>query len=62
MTNSIWFLPQVDEIIMLENGRIVEMGSYDELVNRGGIFSVYLAKHRQEDKEDEENEENQETK
>lgn len=47
---------------MLENGRIVEMGSYDELVNRGGIFSVYLAKHRQEDKEDEENEENQETK
>jgi ABC-type multidrug transport system fused ATPase/permease subunit len=43
VTNSLSFLPQVDEIIMLENGAVVEMGSYDALKNKpDGIFAAFI--------------------
>ncbi len=42
MTNSLGFLPEVDEIIMLDNGNIVEMGSYDELVEKDGQFAQFI--------------------
>lgn len=48
MTNSIWFLPQVDEIILLENGSIVEMGSYEDLISSKGPFTDYLQKYSQQ--------------
>jgi ABC-type proline/glycine betaine transport system ATPase subunit len=32
----------VDEIIMLENGRILEMGSYQELVSNQSDFSKFI--------------------
>ena len=31
VTNSLSFLPQVDQIIMVDNGCIAEMGTYEEL-------------------------------
>jgi ABC-type bacteriocin/lantibiotic exporter with double-glycine peptidase domain len=42
VTNSLSFLPQVDEIIMLENGMVAEMGTYDELKTRGGVFADFI--------------------
>jgi ABC-type multidrug transport system fused ATPase/permease subunit len=36
VTNSLSFLPQADEIIMIDNGSIIESGSYDELISRKG--------------------------
>ena len=43
VTNSLSFLPQVDEIIMLENGTVVEIGKYDQLLNKkDGKFSLYI--------------------
>lgn len=39
------FLPQVDEIIMLENGRVVEMGTYDELMERRGAFHNFVGNY-----------------
>jgi ABC-type multidrug transport system ATPase subunit len=43
VTNTISFLPQMDEIILLENGRIVEMGTYDELKKQNnGAFVAFL--------------------
>ena len=42
VTNSLSFLPQTDEIFMLESGRIVEMGSYEQLLARGGHFSEFI--------------------
>lgn len=42
MTNSLCFLPQVDQIIMLDNGTIAEMGAYDELREKDGVFAEFI--------------------
>ena len=41
VTNSLSFLPQVDEIILLEHGQIVEKGSYEQLKNKNAAFTHY---------------------
>jgi ABC-type bacteriocin/lantibiotic exporter with double-glycine peptidase domain len=38
-----------DRIIMLDDGRIVEEGSYEELVARGGAFADLVRRQRLED-------------
>lgn len=42
VTNSIHFLPQVDKVVMLVNGEIVETGTYDELKNKNGYFTDFI--------------------
>ena len=42
VTNSLNFLPQVDEIIMLDEGFIVETGTYDQLKNKNGTFTEFM--------------------
>ncbi len=42
VTNSLSFLPQVDEIILLENGQIVEKGTYEQLKNKNGAFTDFI--------------------
>jgi ABC-type multidrug transport system fused ATPase/permease subunit len=42
VTNSLSFLPQVDQIIMLENGTISEVGNFDELKNKNGPFADFI--------------------
>ncbi|XP_060027480.1 ATP-binding cassette sub-family C member 2 isoform X2 [Erinaceus europaeus] len=42
VTHSIHFLPQVDEIVLLENGTIVEQGSYNALLAKKGLFAKNL--------------------
>ena len=39
VTNSLSFLPQADEIWMLDEGVIQESGSYEELRNKNGMFA-----------------------
>ena len=41
VTNSLSFLSQVDEILMIENGEIVQKGTYKELKNQDGLFSYF---------------------
>ena len=36
------YLPQVDFIIVLENGTISRSGTYDELMKMGGNFANFL--------------------
>lgn len=47
VTNSLCFLPQSDQIIMLDGGTIAEMGTYDELREKDAVFAdfirIYLA-------------------
>jgi ATP-binding cassette subfamily C (CFTR/MRP) protein 1 len=45
VTHGIHFLPQVDEIFVMNNGRISESGSYQELLRRKGAFSEFLIEH-----------------
>jgi len=42
VTNSLSFLPQVDEIILLEHGQIVEKGSYEQLKNKNAAFTDFI--------------------
>jgi ABC-type multidrug transport system fused ATPase/permease subunit len=42
VTNSLSFLPQCDQIIMLEGGTIVERGKYEELIGKEGRFAFFL--------------------
>jgi hypothetical protein len=39
VTHALHFLPQVDYVYTLVNGRVVERGSYDDLIQRDGPFS-----------------------
>nr|XP_003409027.1 canalicular multispecific organic anion transporter 1 [Loxodonta africana] len=42
VTHSIHFLPQVDEIIVLGNGTVLEKGSYSTLLANKGVFAKNL--------------------
>lgn len=49
MTHGISFLPQVDNIMVLVEGRVSEMGSYQELLNQNGAFAEFLRNYSLED-------------
>ena len=42
MTHSISFLPQVDQIIVLQDGCISEVGSFKQLIQQSGAFADFL--------------------
>lgn len=39
VTHALHFLPQVDKVFTLEDGHVVEEGTFDELVGRDGAFA-----------------------
>jgi ABC-type multidrug transport system ATPase subunit len=43
VTHALHFLPQVDYIITMLDGRIVERGTYKELVENNGPFAKFMA-------------------
>ncbi|CAH1406845.1 unnamed protein product [Nezara viridula] len=43
VTHNITYLTEVDEIIVMKDGRISEVGTYHELLHRKGALSEYLA-------------------
>ncbi|MBZ3874542.1 Canalicular multispecific organic anion transporter 1 [Sciurus carolinensis] len=42
VTHSIHFLPQVDQIVVVGNGTILEKGSYNDLLAKKGVFAKNL--------------------
>ncbi|CAL9707790.1 unnamed protein product [Knipowitschia caucasica] len=58
VTHGISFLPQVDNIMVLVDGRVSEMGSYQELLTQDGAFAEFLRNYSLDDliEEDEANE------
>ena len=42
VTHNVSYLPKVDQIIVIKDGRISEKGSYEELVNQKGEFANFL--------------------
>ncbi|XP_071062931.1 LOW QUALITY PROTEIN: ATP-binding cassette sub-family C member 3 [Pseudochaenichthys georgianus] len=49
VTHGISFLPQVDNIIVIVEGRVSEMGSYQELLKQNGAFAEFLRNYSTED-------------
>ncbi|SPO20406.1 probable YOR1 - ABC transporter [Ustilago trichophora] len=54
VTHALHFLPDVDRIITLEDGRIVEMGTYDQLNTANGPFQRLVLEFGGEKEKDEE--------
>ncbi|XP_041078301.1 ATP-binding cassette sub-family C member 3-like isoform X2 [Polyodon spathula] len=54
VTHSITFLPQVDNIVVLVDGTVSEMGSYQELLTQNGAFAEFLRNYALEDVEEDE--------
>ena len=55
VTHGVGFLPQVDTIVVLVDGKISEIGSYRQLLDHDGAFSQFLKNYLTEEleKEDE---------
>nr|XP_054762700.1 multidrug resistance-associated protein 1-like [Lytechinus pictus] len=62
VTHGISFLPQVDQIIVIVDGSVSEVGSYQDLLDQNGAFAEFLRNYSQDadEKEDEEDEEEEE--
>ena len=43
VTHALHFLPQVDYIYVVADGRLAEQGTYPELMSQGGEFSKFIA-------------------
>ncbi|CAI9599120.1 unnamed protein product [Staurois parvus] len=48
------FLPQVDHIVVIVDGRVSEMGSYQELMKQNGAFAEFLRNYAFDDEVEEE--------
>ncbi|XP_032672071.1 multidrug resistance-associated protein 1 isoform X3 [Odontomachus brunneus] len=48
VTHGITYLPEVDNIIVLKDGEITEVGTYKQLLEKKGAFSEFLVQHLQE--------------
>nr|XP_034174731.1 multidrug resistance-associated protein 1 isoform X3 [Osmia lignaria] len=48
VTHGITYLPEVDNIIVLQDGEITEVGTYKQLLEKKGAFSEFLVQHLQE--------------
>lgn len=52
MTNAFHVLAQVDNVVVITDGEISEMGSYQELIQRPGAFADLLRSFSAEEPED----------
>ncbi|GLV32342.1 Multidrug-Resistance like Protein 1 [Carabus blaptoides fortunei] len=53
VTHGITYLPECNNIVVLKNGEVSEMGSYKELLDKKGDFADFLIQHLQEVNEEE---------
>ena len=42
MTHAISFLPEMDEIVVMKDGKISEIGNYEQLMANRGAFAEFL--------------------
>ncbi|XP_055346995.1 ATP-binding cassette sub-family C member 3-like [Paramacrobiotus metropolitanus] len=60
VTHGISYLPQVDLIVVLDNGAIREVGTYQELLTTKGAFSQFLRTYLMEERGDDDAQEDPE--
>ncbi len=56
MTHGLSFLPQCDQIVVMADGTITEVGSYSELVDNNAAFAEFLRNYASKEKEEEKRE------
>ena len=47
VTHGITFLSEMDQIVVLKDGKISEIGTYQELMNNKGAFAEFLVEQLQ---------------
>lgn len=52
VTHGITYLPRVDYIVVLKNGKVSESGTYIELVEKKGEFQEFLLQYLSEKEDD----------
>ena len=52
VTHALHFLPYVDHILLMDDGRITEQGTYNELKNSGGAFERLIREFGGEDEQE----------
>ena len=57
VTHGVGFLPQCDQIVVLAEGKVTEVGSYTTLVENNGAFAEFLRNYSNMDDKEEEEEE-----
>lgn len=45
VTNSLSFIEEFDRILMLDNGEVIESGTFEELVKCDGPFNAFINRH-----------------
>ncbi|KAH3867981.1 hypothetical protein DPMN_031117 [Dreissena polymorpha] len=45
VTHAVHWLPLVDNIVVMDGGKISEYGTYDQLMARNGVFAQFLMQH-----------------
>ena len=55
VTHGIGFLPQCDVIVVMADGQITEVGSYNELIENDGAFAQFLQNYQSTETNKDEN-------
>ncbi len=51
VTHAISFLPDMDQIVVMKDGKISEVGTYEELMRSRGAFAEFLLEQLQQQEE-----------
>jgi ATP-binding cassette subfamily C (CFTR/MRP) protein 1 len=52
VTHAVSFLPQMDQIVVMKDGTVTEVGSYQKLLNQKGEFADFLVQYLADQMED----------
>ena len=53
VTHGVSYLPQVDQIVVMKEGKVSEMGTYKQLLAKKGEFADFLIQYIQQKEESE---------
>lgn len=56
MTHALAYLPRVDSVVVVKDGRLVESGAYSQLLAKGGSFAQFILNHINNTEEGEDDE------
>lgn len=54
VTHGITYLPRVDRIVVLDGGRVSEIGTYEQLISRDGAFAEFIRTYLKDTADEEE--------